>query len=264
MTDDDDDDEEEEVDEEDELAKVDNVIEDSDQLEVNDSSSEEELSVSTKVKHLVYQQQLKSKQPPTSSTPKSVKLAAGTKTLKKTTKITTNNNDSTTDIDFLLDLGDLNLNDSSSTVPSVLLQPFLQSTPSPPANPAPYRIVESAEQLSFKEFSLLEVPHNFKVTYRFPRINDQARTLVELIIKNGLPCEEKQYEAEQPNNKIQIQAPENGSIIFKAGFEVCSLQDTTNYKHFFFFLFTLDCCQFYRFYSAFTIRNKINHAISGF
>src|SRR5699024_9832516 len=85
------------------------------------------------------------------------------------------------------------------------------STTVTPTHSGPYRTFESAEALSFKEFSLIEVRQNFKVTYRFPRINEKERTLVELMVKNELPEGE-----EGRGNKVVISVPnDGGQVTFK-------------------------------------------------
>ena len=121
-------------------------------------------------------------------------------------------------VDLLLDLGDLSLNDSTTMTNSQVLLPMVPTSIISDSNlsKAPFRFLESAEQLSFKEFSLVEQAYNFKASYRFPRINEQVRTLVELIIKNELP-----EESETHINRVQLQVPD--SVHFKS-LEVSSLK----------------------------------------
>ena len=76
----------------------------------------------------------------------------------------------------------------------------------------PYRILESPESVTYKEFELLDVTatDGFKVSYRFPRINEATKTLVELVVKCTLKIDDNRNQ-----NRITIQPPSNGSIQFK-------------------------------------------------
>ncbi|KAH9491057.1 AP-3 complex subunit beta-2 [Dermatophagoides farinae] len=125
------------------------------------------------------------------------------------------------DVDLLLDLSDLNINGSNiMTAVSPLHQPLLPMMMMASSNSIvqsqqqqePYRILESPESVTYKEFELLDVTatDGFKVSYRFPRINEATKTLVELVVKCTLKIDDNRNQ-----NRITIQPPSNGSIQFK-------------------------------------------------
>ncbi|KAH9413446.1 AP-3 complex subunit beta-2 [Dermatophagoides pteronyssinus] len=76
----------------------------------------------------------------------------------------------------------------------------------------PYRILESPESVTYKEFELLDATatDGFKISYRFPRINESTKTLVELIVKCTL-----KFDDNRNQSRIIVQPPSNGSIQFK-------------------------------------------------
>ncbi|OTF77065.1 hypothetical protein BLA29_008058 [Euroglyphus maynei] len=84
----------------------------------------------------------------------------------------------------------------------------------------PYRILESPESVTYKEFELLDATatDGFKVSYRFPRINELAKNLVELMVKCTLKSDDNRNQS-----RITIQPPTNGLIQFK-NVEVCEFE----------------------------------------
>nr|XP_027200480.1 AP-3 complex subunit beta-2-like [Dermatophagoides pteronyssinus] len=125
------------------------------------------------------------------------------------------------DVDLLLDLSDLNMNDSNNGQSSIspfhqpLLPTMMMSGNSIPVqyeSQDPYRILESPESVTYKEFELLDATatDGFKISYRFPRINESTKTLVELIVKCTL-----KFDDNRNQSRIIVQPPSNGSIQFK-------------------------------------------------
>lgn len=131
-----------------------------------------------------------------------------TKTKKKPSK------SNQVDVDLLLDFSDMTVTESNSSVPLLpvysSLSPVTSTTASSPAEP--YRVMPNTEFISDQKFPLIEVPYNFSASYRFPRINEDERTLVEVIFKNEIKLDEQ---STVTNNRIQIQGPSNGSVVFK-------------------------------------------------
>ncbi|XP_027200480.2 uncharacterized protein LOC113794564 [Dermatophagoides pteronyssinus] len=125
------------------------------------------------------------------------------------------------DVDLLLDLSDLNMNDSNNGQSSIspfhqpLLPTMMMSGNSISVqyeSQDPYRILESPESVTYKEFELLDATatDGFKISYRFPRINESTKTLVELIVKCTL-----KFDDNRNQSRIIVQPPSNGSIQFK-------------------------------------------------
>lgn len=105
---------------------------------------------------------------------------------------------------------------NESTVQKPLLPVYSDS---PITNTAgPYRVVQNTEFISQHKFPLIEMPNSFSAWYRFPRINEDERTLVELVIKNQLVSDEQ---SSVTNNRITIQGPQ--SVVFK-NLQVCLIK----------------------------------------
>ena len=147
------------------------------------------------------------------------------------------------DVDLLLDLSDLNMNDSNNGQSSIspFHQPLLPTMMMSGNSNAvqyesqdPYRILESPESVTYKEFELLDATatDGFKISYRFPRINESTKTLVELIVKCTL-----KFDDNRNQSRITVQPPSNGSIQFK-NIEVSYFVFEKNALFFFLFF----CC----------------------